>query len=73
MKKVARLLLTIIATWPAGAHAQSFRVESQEPEKRLAIRPSLRSTRLRLLPTFLTAFLTAALDRLDFFAAYRTS
>ena len=33
-------------------------------------RPSLRSTRLRLSPTFFTAFLTAALDLRVFFASY---
>ena len=32
-------------------------------------RPNRRSTRLRLLPTFLTAFFTAAFDLPDFFAS----
>jgi len=36
-------------------------------------RPSFRSTRLRLLPTFLTTFFTAALERPDFFDSYPTS
>jgi hypothetical protein len=36
-------------------------------------RPRRPSTRLRLLPTFLTAFFTAALDRRVFFASYLTS
>jgi hypothetical protein len=36
-------------------------------------RLSRRSTRLRLLPTFLTAFFTAALDRPVFFVSYFTS
>lgn len=36
-------------------------------------RPSRFSTRLRELPTFLTAFFTAEADRPVFFASYRTS
>jgi hypothetical protein len=35
--------------------------------------PSRLSMRLRLLPTFFTAFFTAALDRPVFFASYLTS
>jgi hypothetical protein len=40
---------------------------------RSTYRPSRFSTRLRLLPTFLTAFFTAALELWLFFASYRTS
>lgn len=36
-------------------------------------RSNRRSTRFRLLPTFLTAFFTAAFDLPDFFASYLTS
>jgi hypothetical protein len=36
-------------------------------------RPRRFSTCLRLLPTFLTVLFTAAAERLDFFASYRTS
>jgi hypothetical protein len=36
-------------------------------------RPRVRSTRFRLLPTFLTAFVTAEADFRVFFPSYRTS
>jgi hypothetical protein len=36
-------------------------------------RSKRRSTRFRLLPTFLIAFFTAAFDLRDFFASYLTS
>jgi hypothetical protein len=40
---------------------------------KLAERPSRFSTRFRLLPTFLTAFFTAAAERSVFFDSYRSS
>jgi hypothetical protein len=43
------------------------------PSKTAFQRSSRRSTRLRLLPTFLTAFFTAAFDRPVFFDSYPTS
>jgi hypothetical protein len=45
----------------------------QGRRRKLNQRPRRFSTCLRLLPTFFTAFFTAAAERLVFFASYRTS
>ena len=49
--------------------------DAGQPTYRLRVpyRPRRRFTFLRLVPTFLTAFFTAAADFLVFFASYRTS
>jgi hypothetical protein len=56
----------------AGHHAFGGAI-SYDPHDWFINRRARRSMRFRLLPTFLTAFFTAALGRQVFFASYLTS
>jgi hypothetical protein len=53
----------------AGDDGKKSRDQKRSHGLAHAYRPNPRSTRFRLVPTFLTAFFTAAFDLPDFFAS----